>query len=237
MKKLLIVPVICYLLTSCVAIHTGSISSSSIGKTVKYEDIACGVSQTDRLFGLGSLSQDALVLEAKREMIKNRPLMPDEEYANYTLDFKNTYWPFYIQNKVTMCTDVVRFTNDNINDPYSEKYKMKLVGVIISNELFAIGDSIIDEKFNEATIISLQNDKIARIMYKTGEDKIRTKKISIEKIYSKNKSYKGHATGGMYIYTDNGRETSGRIIAVGLNSIIIRNSEFYKKIQILDYNE
>jgi hypothetical protein len=37
---------------------------------VKYEDLACGVSQSDKLFGFGGLSQDALVLEAERVMIK-----------------------------------------------------------------------------------------------------------------------------------------------------------------------
>jgi hypothetical protein len=41
----------------------------------------------------------------------------------------------------------------------------------------------------------------------------------------------------MFIYTENGRQTSGRIIAVGLNSIIIRNNDFYKKNLILDYDD
>jgi len=238
MKRLFIASVTFYLLTSCVATHIGTLSSSSIGKTVKYEDMACGVSQTNRYFGIGGLSQDALVLEAKRKLIKNRSLMPNEEYANFTIDFKRTYWPFYTQTKVTLSADVVRFTNDTINDPYSEKYKNKLLGGNLSNDLFTIGDSIIDKKLDDGTIISIESNDIVRILYKTEKDKIRTKKISIKDIYSKSKPYKGYQVGGMFIYSTkaysaNDYQTSGRIIALGLNSLVI--SDYAKKIQILKY--
>src|ERR1035437_4337245 len=129
MKKLLTsLTIICFM-TSCVTYHQGAISSSTVSRTVKYQDIAIGVSQINKFWGLGGISKDALVLEARREMIKNRPLAPKEQYVNFTVDFKYTFWPIVSQTKVTMCADVISFSNDSTGEEvYSSKYKDKLLG-------------------------------------------------------------------------------------------------------------
>lgn len=238
MKKLFITILSFSLLSSC-AIHYGSISSSSLYKSVKYEDIAFGVSQTKMYFGIGGLSQDALVLEGKRELIKNRPLRPDEEYVNFTVDFKKTFFPFYSQTKVTMSADVVRFQNETLSDPYSEEYKNKLFGKNLSNILFSIGDSIIIKKAKEATIISFKDNDNVRVLYKTKSDKNRTKTVSLKDIYTISKPYKGYKIGDRFIYSlkpsGNEQQTSGKIIGLGLNSLIIRDNS--NTIQKLNYNK
>ena len=239
MKRLLIASVIFSLLTSCIATHNGTISSSSIGKTVIYEDIAYGVSQTNRFLGLGGFSQDALVLEAKRELIKSRPLKPGEEYSNFTIDFKHTYWPFYIQTKVTVSADVVKYTDEILNDLYSENYKRKLSGQNIPNELFSVGDSVVDKRLNDGIIISIENNEYVMFLYKTETDKVRSKKISIDEIYSKSKPYKGYQVGGIYVHTSvshNNQEKGTRIIALGLNSLIVKDISSGVK-QVLWYNK
>ncbi len=239
MKRLLIVTISFYLLTSCVSTHNGTMSSSSIGRTVRYEDIAYGVSQSNKYFGLGGASQDALVLEAKRVLIKNRSLRPNEEYANFTIDFKRTYWPFYSQTKVTVSADVVRFTNDTISEAYTENYKNKLLGKSIINGLFNIGDSIFDKNLKGGTILSFEGSDIVRVLYKTKMDKIRTKKMSINNIYTKKKSYNGLKAGEWYGYSQElqGTETpiATKIIAVGLESFIIMDKK--NSLEILKYNK
>jgi hypothetical protein len=239
MKRLVIISISFLLLTSC-AIHQGTVSSSSIGRNVKYEDIAIGVSQINKYFGLGGLSQDALVLEAKRNMIKSRPLKTNEEYLNFTVDLKRTYLFFYNQTKVTVSADVVRYTNDSITELYSETYKNKLLGKSIINDLFSIGDSILYDNFKDGTIIAFESDKEVRILYKSNRNKIRTKKALINDIYTKCKSYKGYKIGDRYIYSvivsnNEEQKTSGKILAFGLNALIIRNNS--KEIQILNYNK
>lgn len=237
MKKTLLIISLTVLLASCATVHTGMLSTSSINKPVKYVDIAYGVAQTNRYFGFGGNCQDALVLEARRNLIKNRPLKPNEEYANITVDFKSTYWPFYIQNKATLCADVVRFSNDTTSDPYTETYKNKLLGKLFSNDLFSIGDSIVDEKFKQGVVVSFEDNDNVRIVYKTSKDKFRTKIMPINKIYTTNKSYKGHKVGDIFYYpvpnSNPERKTSGKIMALGLNSLIIK--DYFKNTQFMSY--
>ena len=236
MKKLLLILITVTFLTSCVVTHMGTISSSSTGRNVKYEDVAFGVSQTNKFLGLGGVSKDALVLEAKRALIMNRALKPNEEYVNFTVDFKNTYWPFYVQNKVTLSADVVRFTSDT-SAIYSDIYRDKLLGKTIALELFNVGDSVFDNKYTVGTILTIDRTDKITMLYKTKDDKFRTKKISTKDIYSINHQYKGYKTGEYYVLTNsvNGNEQSEamKIAAVGLNSVILKDRN--NKLKIVKY--
>ncbi len=222
MKKLSILPAI-LILSSCVVTHTGNISSSSIGKNVVYEDIALGVSQSNKLLGLGGASQDAMVLEAKRELIKNRSLKSNEEYVNFTVDFKKTVWPLFVQDKVTVTADVIRFTIDTTKI-YSDTYMNKVVGKPIGVTFFNIGDSVYDNHYSLGIITNILNPHKVRMFYKTKNDKLRSKTISIYDIYAINKANGDKKSGEFYGYTDNkGRSEAMKIVAVGLKSVILRD--------------
>lgn len=225
-------------MTSCVTYHQGAISSSTVSRTVKYQDIAIGVSQINKFWGLGGISKDALVLEARREMIKNRPLAPKEQYVNFTVDFKYTFWPIVSQTKVTMCADVISFSNDSTGEVYSAKYKDKLLGKSLSNELFAIGDSVIFNKTHEGVIISIEDVDIVRVLYKTRSDKNRTKRISINKIYATNKSFSRLSPRTWYTYSsglNKEQKNTVYILGLGLKSLIIKDSS--NSIEIIDYQK
>ena len=227
MKKLLIPLSFILLLSSC-AMHQGMISSSSLNRNVMYEDIAYGVSQTNKVFGFGGLSKDALVLEAKRELINNRPLKENEAYANFTVDYKRSFFPFYNQTKATMSADVVRFMDESLSDPYSEKYKRKLACKSLANELFVIGDSVSIDRLGEGVIVSIEDIDKVRVLIKTTKGNSKTKLFSTSKIFTKSKDYRGYKVGDMYIYSrsikGNLVKTSGRIIALGLKKIIIKDA-------------
>ena len=227
MKNLLTSLTIVCLMTSCVTYHHGAISSSTVSRTVKYQDIAIGVSQINKFWGFGGVSKDALVLEARREMIKNRPLRSKEQYLNFTVDFKHTFWPIFSQTKVTMCADVVSFSNDSTGEVYSTKYKDKLLGKSLSNELFAIGDSVLFNKTHEGVIISIEDVDIVRVLYKSKSDKNRTKRISINKIYATNKSFSGLTPKTWYTYSssiNSEQKNTGYILGLGLKSLMVKNS-------------
>ena len=70
------------------------------------------------------------------------------------------------------------------------------------------------------------------MLYKTKDDKFRTKKKSVNNIYSINHQFKDYKTGEFYVLTNsvNGNEKSEaiKIAAVGLNSLILkdRNNKF-----------
>jgi len=215
---------ICFL-ASC-ASHYGSIGSSSNLRNVKYEDIACGVTQTSTLFGIGGLSQDAMVMEAKRNLYQNRPLKAKEEYANFTLDFKNTYFPFYSQTKLTVSADVIKFMDDSVSEPYSDNYKKKIANKTLSTNLFAIGDSIFDKQKKEATIISVENEDHVRILYKTKKNKYKTRRVSINNIYSTRKTYNDLKIGARFVFDKelasfDTEKSSGRILAFGVKEIML----------------
>lgn len=238
MKRLVIVINILLFLSSC-ATHNGAISSSSINRNVVYEDIAYGVAQSNKVFGIGGLSQDALVLEAKRELMKNRPLNENEEYLNFTVDFKRTFWPFYSQTKVTLSADVIRPIDEIEYEPYSENYKTKLSRLNLTNDLFSIGDSIYIKKKKKGTVISfLENEKV-RVEFKSKKDKVRTKKISIYDIYTWKKPYRELKIGDSYFFPSKGTgdiETrNGKIVGIGLESFLVRVGS--KQIDIVEYKD
>ncbi|MCX6180399.1 MAG: hypothetical protein NT150_00535 [Bacteroidetes bacterium] len=239
--KILLTPFLFLFLMSC-ASHYGSISSSSINKPVKYEDVAIGVAQSSKNFFMGGLSQDALVLEARREMIKNRPLKFNEEYVNCTVDFKESVFPLRRVTKVTVSADVVRFITDSVADIYSDLYKEKVFGKTFSNALIVAGDSVFihdksvstemtDSAFfmsKKVGIVLSQSDRKIRVLYKDKHDKFYTKTISANRVYTRKKSYKGMIVGSACRYGARNTEgtmifVGGKIVAFGFKYIMIRN--------------
>ncbi len=89
MKNTLLLSFIILMFSQC-ATHTGTISSNYTNKPVQYVDIAEGIATTSKVLCIGGLSKDALVLEAKKSLMKNRPLKNGEQYLNYTIDLKKT---------------------------------------------------------------------------------------------------------------------------------------------------
>lgn len=237
MKKLLFFFSASLLITSC-AVHQGAITSTDVRPGVRYEDIAIGVTHSKKIFGFGGLKQDALVLDAKRELQKNRPLKPNETYANFTVDFKESYWPFVEQTKVTMCADVIVFTNDTLNDPFSENYKQKVFSTSIQNELFGIGDSVVYDKTKNGVILSFVDGNKARVRIDSQKGGFRTKTLSVYKLFTKRKVYKGYRVGDVYTATivnnDKVNYKSGRIYAIGLKGLLILPSN-EKVVRFMEY--
>lgn len=226
MKRLLIIVSICILISSC-ATHNGTISSSISNRYVRYDDIAYGVSQSNSYFGIGGLSNDAMVLEAKRVLMNSRPLNINEGYANFSVDTKRIYFLFYCSTKVTVTADVVNFVPDTLSLPFSSQYRKKLLGSTYSNSLFEIGDSIIELDNEKGILLAYKNNAEIRILYKTPKDRFKTKFVFMNSIFSLSKNYKGYKIGDKYLYEtiEHGmtKQNEGEIIGLGMNMILIKD--------------
>jgi len=102
--------IVAVMFSSC-AMHTGiGMSNASLSqnnfKMVKY---ATGDVKTTKIFGLGGLGKQAMVAEAKQELLANYPLQDGQALANMTVDFKNSFFFIVIVTKCTVTADVVQF--------------------------------------------------------------------------------------------------------------------------------
>lgn len=215
------------LLTSCVAYHSGTISSSSISKPFQYQDMAIGIAQSKQFMFLGGNSQDGLVLEAKKELMKNYPLKKNEEYLNFTIDFKRTYYPILTKVKVTVTADIVAIQSDTVFEKYSDIYKKRLQNNYINQELFVVGDSIPIGRKKIGVLISMNKNNRAKVQYTTKRNHTRTETCNINDLYVMKDSYRGLIRNDMFIYDINVngqvKQTSGRIIAFGLKDFQVRD--------------
>lgn len=102
--------IITFLISSC-ATHwgmmTGNASLSS--NNFKIVKIATGNATTTKIFGIGGLGKDALVLSAKKDMLLKSPLKDGQVLANVTVDIKSSMVFFVMTQKATVTADIIEF--------------------------------------------------------------------------------------------------------------------------------
>jgi hypothetical protein len=101
-------------LSSC-AFHNGITTSSASLTHNNFEVIGNvqGQAGTKKIFGIGGLSKDALVAEARQNLLKNNPKLDDGEIlANITVDFKTTWIIVVSETIVTVTADIIRFNEE-----------------------------------------------------------------------------------------------------------------------------
>ncbi len=97
------------LFQSCIVLNSGNVSSGPIiNANDKYVDIATGESQSNMLLFIGGQFSNKLILEAKTDLYKNRPLRRGEYYSNFTCDFsKKIILGIFLSTKVTVSADIL----------------------------------------------------------------------------------------------------------------------------------
>lgn len=160
----------------------------------QFKDIAVGISYSTKIFGLGGLHKDALLFDARQNLIQNRPLAKNESYVNITVDIKKTYFCLFHRTKVTMIADVVqpRDTNDTL--VYTKNYLDKsYLFNPKSQSPFKPFDSLFHSNFYIGKVIGLTGRNFKRVRYlkvlKNGA--FRTKTILAKKVYIKLPKYRG----------------------------------------------
>ncbi len=148
--------------------HYGTLSSDFLGDEYHYVDQALGYSETSGLGVIGGMSKDAMVLEAKNNMMQNRPLQAGESYANFTVDFSSKAFLIF-KRKCLVTADVVREKSMD-ESVYSELYNRKVLDRMDNRCFFEVDDT-------------LRNNEGSYFIYKgmKSDDKILCSKVQIDK--------------------------------------------------------
>jgi hypothetical protein len=101
---------------SCIAIHGGYMTNSASLSTnnfqyVKYD--AQGTATVTYIFGIGGNLKMALVNEAKKNLLENNPLLPNQTLANITVNWKTTFIGFHTTTRCIVTADIVEFNSSN----------------------------------------------------------------------------------------------------------------------------
>lgn len=108
--KSAIAVMVVFLMSSCAShwgMMTGNASLSS--NNFKIVRIASGTATATKIFGLGGLGKDALILSAKKDMMQNYPLKEGQALANVTVDIKNSFIFIVNTEKATVTADIIEF--------------------------------------------------------------------------------------------------------------------------------
>ncbi|PKP08800.1 MAG: hypothetical protein CVU09_14725 [Bacteroidetes bacterium HGW-Bacteroidetes-4] len=147
---------------------------------------------------------------------------------NFTVDFKNTwvFFPVYTQTKVTLSADGINFNPDNPAPVFSDEYRKKISSPFPANPLFSAGDSVITQKGKEGVILAFTDAHQVRIAYQTKKYKLRTKSLSVYKLFTRSKSYRGYSVGDHYFFSKEYKGTQeaahARIIGIGLKHLLVK---------------
>lgn len=177
------------LLTASCAFHSGMMSANlpESGTRFEFKRMAFGRSSVTRVFGLGGLGTEGLVLDAKRDMYRNYPLMKGEAYANVSVDYKNTFIIVAHITEVVVSADIVQlgleisqkqqqmFLEENLGERKRTNYLLDSNSVIVTNEYHPKYGTILDinclnsgaykcdvKGFETGRIKSFNNDNIYR---------------------------------------------------------------------------
>lgn len=114
MKRVLrlLMIVIGVLSVSSCAIHSGYMNNSASLSQANFNYIKTSISgtaSTIQVLGIGGLQRYAIVEEAKKDMLKNNPLKPNQALANITVNWKSNILLVVMINECTVTADVVEF--------------------------------------------------------------------------------------------------------------------------------
>ena len=99
------------LVSSC-AIHNGFMKNSASLSEAKFSYVnqsISGMSSAQYVFAIGGLKRQALVEEAKKDMLRNNPLQPNQVLANVTVNWKHSFYVVVFKTECTITADVVEF--------------------------------------------------------------------------------------------------------------------------------
>ena len=99
------------LLSGC-AVHSGYMNNSVSLSDANFNYVKQSISGTvvtTQVFGIGALEKNAIIEEAKKEMLKENPLGPNQGLANITVNWKRAFYVVVIEVTCTVTADVVEF--------------------------------------------------------------------------------------------------------------------------------
>lgn len=215
------------LLFSSCAFHSGTITSNVTNEPVVHKDLAVGTASTNIVLNIGGLSKDALISEARKNMVRARPLEGAEQYNNVELNIKNTFYIVGHKTKVTIKADVIA-PKDSVNQAsYSEEYLKKITNSSPTTNLFSVGDSVIflnyDSQVSKIVKFPVNGSQnLAEISYLDKNDEVQSQVVSTKRIYIIKDEHFGLKKGQRY--------KDGIIVGFGLKRVLTKTYLGYFKV-------
>lgn len=118
MKKVtrLLIIVIGVLSFSSCAVHNGYMNNSAFLSQANFSYVntnISGTASTLKILGIGGLEKQAIVAEAKSDMLKKHHLKPNQTLANITVNWKMGFYFIVITNECTVTADIVEFYSND----------------------------------------------------------------------------------------------------------------------------
>ena len=152
-------------------------------------DYAIGTSSTSKIFGMGGVAIDALILEAKRNLYENYPLTKGQALANVSVDFKRSFFPIVSKVKVIISADIVGF-----NEGAVIKTKLKEFPIGLDNKRendLNINREMVYFEYQGilklGKIIGYGFNRV-KVMSRSDRDRLRIKRVSVRKLFFINKN-------------------------------------------------
>lgn len=116
MKQLTIISfVLALLLSSCFGVHSGTFQSSAQLSSANYKIVKRGVqgkATTTVVLFIGGLGKEALVAQAKEDLMQEHKVTSTQLLANVSVDWRTITTPVYLamwKRQCTVTADIIEF--------------------------------------------------------------------------------------------------------------------------------
>jgi len=134
MKKSILIVSLLLLISSCVTHHGNFSSGPLLSPDYTLKQTAVGYAKSVRFLGLGGYSKNGLIRMAKENLYQTTYLGESEYFSNFSIDFKETYYPLTHKTEVFISADILK---DN-----TAGNKTLLHNEMDINAPVALGDSV-----------------------------------------------------------------------------------------------
>ncbi len=231
MRLTIILITITLFATSC-AFHSGVMTGSAAltNSNFKYVGLAKGTATTTHVFGIGGLKKQALVFEAKKNLLKNYPLREGQALANVAVDMKKTFVFPVIKTRVTLTADVVDF---NAHGNYTN-FDSMIVDNYVNGIMDRYGLGLFDSVYfvGHGSIIKgeirIFVKKSAKIKYTASNGSSFTELVTLDKVLLRKPSGNEVDRFGFYIHEkvrfldDDGRMEEAAIFGINKKYIGVK---------------
>ena len=137
MKKLLLISILSFVISSCVTFHSVPffLESPATENNFKYVKNIAGKSQAIYIFGMGGeFIGEGLTREAKNNLLNNNTIEDGQTLVNYTIDKATSYYfGFIVISKIIVSADVIEYNSASdkkssiiIKNNFSEETKKRV---------------------------------------------------------------------------------------------------------------
>ncbi|GAL84188.1 hypothetical protein MYP_1416 [Sporocytophaga myxococcoides] len=181
-------------LSSC-AFHSGNVSSGSI-VDCPMKTIITGQASTSKFLGLGGLSKNALIVDAKQDLYRKISVKKNLKLTNFSVDFKTTYILFYSSTIATVSADLFDCSGTEDSSPNADSDNQSMIGGLLP------GDSIIYEYngFHKGLVSKHLSKERCAITFQYNNGRLKKQNVSQNVIFkitehTSNKNYFGYDIG------------------------------------------